>query len=123
VIPAAPRSAANWPMSEIFSGEAGAAGKSAFKYPEGMAAFDVDGDGKLDLLAGNVWLKHRDDLSFEAIQIAPIGGRISLAQFKPGKFPQIVIAPGDGIGPLRWYECVGNPERSADWRGQDLLQR
>jgi hypothetical protein len=34
-----------------------------------------------------------------------------------------VIAPGDGTGPLRWYECVGNPEISADWIGHDLLDR
>jgi hypothetical protein len=122
-IPADPRKAANWPLLEIFSGEAGATGKSAFKYPEGMAAFDVDGDGKLDLLAGNIWLKHRGGTNFDAIQIAPIGGRIAAGKFKPAKFPQVVIAPGDGVGPLRWYECVGNPERSTDWRGHDLLDR
>jgi hypothetical protein len=120
-IPADPRNAVSWPLLEIFSGEAGAAGKTAFKYPEGMAAFDVDGDGKLDLLAGNVWLKHRGGTNFEAIQIASIGGRIAAGRFKPGKLPEIVIAPGDGVGPLRWYECIGNPEHSADWRGHDLL--
>ena len=26
--------------------------------PEGMSAFDVDADGKVDLLAGNTWFKH-----------------------------------------------------------------
>jgi hypothetical protein len=58
-----------------------------------------------------------------SIQIAPIGGPIAAGKFRPGEFPQIVIAPGDGVGPLRWYECIGNPERSADWRGHDLLDR
>jgi hypothetical protein len=34
-----------------------------------------------------------------------------------------VIAPGDGVGPLRWYECTGNPESAKDWVGHDLLDR
>src|SRR5581483_8822606 len=122
-IPPDPRQADSWQLTEIFSGEAGEAGKIGFKYAEGMAAFDIDGDGKLDLLAGNLWFKHRGGMKFEPIQIAPIGGRIAAGKFKPGKFAQVVIAPGDGIGPLRWYECVGNPESSKDWIGHDLLNR
>jgi VCBS repeat protein len=122
-IPPEPRQADSWPLTELFSGEAGEAGKVGFKYAEGMATFDIDGDGKLDLLAGNLWFKHRGGMRFEPIQIAPIGGRVAAGKFKPGKFAQIVIAPGDGIGPLRWYECVGNPESSKDWVGHDLLNR
>lgn len=122
-IPADPRNAASWPLTEIFSGEAGEGRNTAFKYAEGMTVYDVDGDGTPDLLAGNLWLKHRGGTKFDAIQIAGIGGRIAAGKFKPGKYPQIVIAPGDGIGPLRWYECVGNPERTDDWVGHDLLDR
>src|SRR5439155_20004987 len=29
----------------------------------------------------------------------------------------------DGIGPLKWYECTGNPTRSGDWIGHELLSR
>jgi hypothetical protein len=122
-IPADPRHAESWELTEIFSGEAGEAGKTEFKYPEGMAACDIDGDGKVDLLAGNLWFKHRGGKQFDPIQIGTIGGRITAGKFKPGKYAQVVIAPGDGVGPLRWYECLGNPESTKDWVGRDLLNR
>lgn len=123
-IPPHPREATSWLLQEIFSGEAGAGGrKTAFQYPEGMAAYDIDGDGQVDLLAGNLWFKHRGGGKFEPIQIGSIGGRIAVGRFKPGKYPQVVIAPGDGTGPLRWYECVGDPLKSSDWVGHDLLDR
>ena len=122
-IPPDARTATSWPLTEIFSGEAGEHEKSEFRYPEGMAAFDVDGDGKVDLLEGNLWFKHRGGTKFEAIQIGTVGGRVAAGRFKPGKYAQVVIAPGDGIGPLRWYECAGNPEQTKDWVGHDLLER
>ena len=123
-IPSDPRATEPWPYVSIFSGEAGAAGDSgAFLYPEGMAAADVDGDGKIDLLAGNFWFKHLGGNQFMPVKVGTIGGRIVAAKLKPGKYPQIVIAPGDGIGPLKWYECTGNPTNSTDWIGHDLAGR
>ncbi len=122
-IPAQPRTAEGWPFTAIFSGAAGEGGGNAAKYAEGMAAFDIDGDGKPDLLAGNYWFKHEGGSKFRPIKVADIGGRIAAGRFKPGRYPQIVIAPGDGVGPLRWYECVGNPEDSSAWVGHDLAGR
>jgi hypothetical protein len=121
-IPPHPRDVESWNITEIFSGEAGASGQQ-FRYPEGMAVCDIDGDGTPDLLAGNCWFKFRGDKKFEPIRIGTIGGRIAAGKFKPGKYPQVVIAPGDGTGPLRWYECVGDPQKTADWLGHDLLDR
>jgi hypothetical protein len=122
-IPPDPRHAEAWRLTQIFSGEAGESSNTAFHYAEGMAVCDIDGDGKVDLLAGNLWFKHRGGKKFDAIQIGSIGGRIAAGKFKPGKYPQVVIAPGDGTGPLRFYECVGNPENSRDWVGRNLLER
>ncbi|MHB8524048.1 MAG: FG-GAP repeat domain-containing protein [Limisphaerales bacterium] len=120
-IPADPRHTEPWPYAAIFSGNAGEGG--ALRYAEGLAAADIDGDGKIDLLAGNYWFKHLDGNSFKPVKIAEIGGRIATGKFKPGRFPQIVIAPGDGIGPLTWYECVGDPGNPADWVGHVLIER
>ncbi len=124
-IPKDPRNTEPWPMIEMFSGSAGEVGdkNGAFKYAEGTTAADVDGDGKTDLLAGNFWFKHLGGDKFKAIKVGTIGGRISAGKFKLGKTLQIVIAPGDGSGPLKFYECKGNPENEADWVGTDLLGR
>jgi hypothetical protein len=122
-IPSDPCHADSWPATQIFSGAAGERRDSDFPYAEGMAAIDIDGDGQVDLLAGNMWFKHRGGMRFDPIQIGSIGGRIAAGKFKPGKYPQVVIAPGDGNGPLRIYECVGNPEKTSDWVGRTLLDR
>lgn len=123
-IPDDPRHTEPWPFAPIFSGSAGEAGdQGAFLYAEGAAAADIDGDGKTDLLAGNSWFKHEGGTKFTPIKVGTIGGRIRAGKFKPGKSLQIVIAPGDGVGPLRWYDCAGKPTNSADWVGHDLAGR
>lgn len=118
-IPDKPREVSPWPYAAIFS----YADSADSMKQEGMAAFDVDGDGKMDLLAGKWWFKHTGGNQFTPIQIARRGGRIAAGKFKPGKFPQIVIAPGDGTGPLMFYECNGEPADPKAWVGRDLLGR
>jgi FG-GAP-like repeat len=122
-IPRDPRNTEPWPFTPLYSGEAGEQGRTGgFAYPEGLAAADVDADGKPNLLAGNYWFKREGD-KFTPIKIGEIGGRVASGKFKPGKYPQIVMAPGDGNGPVKWYECRGNPLNSADWIGHDLVGR
>ncbi len=53
--------------------------------------------------------------------MARIGGRIAVGKLKPGKTLQIVTAPGDGTGPVCWYECKGNPEDSSAWIEHRLI--
>jgi hypothetical protein len=119
-IPKDPRHTEPWPMVPIF---AGSAGETGVRYAEGASAADVDGDGKVDLLAGNYWFKHLGGTNFLPVKVGPVGGLIFAGRFKPGPYLQIVISPGDGIGPLRWYECVGHPTNSADWVAHDLAGR
>ncbi len=122
-IPKDPRHTEPWPYTAIFSGIAGEGSRGAAVYAEGLDAFDIDGDGRPDLLGGNFWFKHQGGNTFKPIKVGMIGGRIEAGRFKPGKYPQIVIGPGDGSGPLTIYECTGNPENTDDWKGTRLLDR
>ena len=125
-IPANPRQTEPWTFLPVYSGQAGERGDpgGAFKYAEGAAAADIDGDGIVDLLAGNYWFKYLSDGKFKPVKVGAIGGRICAGKFiESSKHPQIVIAPGDGSGPLRWYECAGDPLKEGDWVGHDLLDR
>lgn len=42
---------------------------------------------------------------------------------KDAKYPQVVINSGDGIAPLEWQECKGDPQDPRSWIGHDLAGR
>jgi sugar phosphate isomerase/epimerase len=124
-IPRDPRTSGPWELVPIFEGHAGEGVHGAALYAEGLFACDIDGNGRLDLLAGNYWLRNEGNGKFTPIKIAEIGGRIRAGKLKPGKYPQIVIAPGDGSGPLMMYECDdrADPAAPGAWVGRNLLDR
>ncbi|MCG6926403.1 MAG: FG-GAP-like repeat-containing protein [Acidobacteria bacterium] len=115
-----PRGAETWNVRQIYAGEAGE-DEGRIAYPEGLSVADIDGDGADDLLAGNIWLRHEGDGAFQATRLAEVGGLIFAGRFKPGTVPQVVIAAGDGTGPLRWSESTGDPADPASWVAHDLL--
>jgi hypothetical protein len=120
-IPSDPRNLSKWPMEEIYSGSAG---EGPGKYAEGLAAIDIDGDGKIDLLAANYWFKYKGVGRFRPIKIAEVGGRVAVGRFiRDARYPQVVINSGDGVAPLQWYECTGDPEDPKSWIGHDLVGR
>lgn len=121
-IPANPKRVHGWPLEVVYSGQAGEQVENAAEYAEGIDAFDVDGDGRTDLCAGNSWFKYEGG-KFKPVRVGTIGGRIRAGKFKKGRLAEIVIAPGDGSGPLRLYEANGDPAQSGSWRGRDLLER
>lgn len=120
-IPAQPRQLEEWPSEPIFTGSAG---ENPGKYAEGMSSFDIDGDGRAEILAGNYMFSYESAGKWRATRIADIGGLIFAGRFiKDAKVPQVVIAPGDGSGPVRWHECRGDPADTRSWTGHDLVGR
>jgi hypothetical protein len=122
-VPSDAKSVSEWPAKVVYSGQAGEQVANAAQYAEGVDAADVDGDGRIDLLAGNYWFKYRGNDKFEPVRIGTIGGRIRAGKFIKGKGVQVVIAPGDGSGPVRFYQAQGDPTKADNWSGRDLIGR
>jgi sugar phosphate isomerase/epimerase len=122
-IPKDPRNAGPWTLEPIYTGQAGEGVENAAAYAEGVHTYDVDSDGRPDVLAGNYWF-HYAGGKFTPVKIGSIGGRIKAGRFiESATGAQVAIAPVDGSGPLRFYEAKGDPKRSDSWVGRDLLER
>jgi len=120
-IPADPK-ADNWEYKTIY--QAGTNDEKHGSYAEGLCSGDVDGDGWADIIAGNTWFKYEPSTgNFKAIRFGDAAGRVAVGKFKPGKTLQIVVSPGDGNGPAKWYESTGDPVDPKSWIGHDLAGR
>jgi hypothetical protein len=94
----------------------------AVLYAEGADAFDVDGDGKRDLLAGTTG-SHMKAVTGSSRCAWAKSADGSARGIQAGKIVQIPIAPGDGSGPLMYCEWAGNPVDESWWKGRYLLNQ
>lgn len=108
-IPPDPRNTQPWAYTEIFSSPSEC---------EGLAKYDIDGDGKLDIIGAGQWFKHRSGMSYtpKVIDDEQRFTRAAVGQLKAGGRPEVVFVVGDGVGRLKWYEWTGS-----SWSGHDLL--
>ncbi|MEX2303953.1 MAG: VCBS repeat-containing protein [Bryobacterales bacterium] len=110
-IPADAGTAERWPHTTIYSWGEGSE-------HEGIAAADVNLDGKLDLVGGGRWFEPLGGGQFQPhlIDDAYRFSRVAAGQLKPGGRPEIVFQPGDEDGRLAWFEWSGGK-----WVSHDLL--
>jgi len=110
-IPENPRAVEPWPSIPIYRWEAGIE-------HEGLAAADVNRDGKLDLVGAGRWFEHTGGTSFTAHLIDDTYrfSRAVAADFNKDGRPEIVFGPGDNVLRLRLFEW-----REQRWVGRDLL--
>jgi len=102
-IPGDPKAAGEWSRTAIFTAPNN-------KY-EGLAAADIDLDGKIDIIGAGRWFKHKGGMSYAVNVIDSSAGReftrSAAGQIIPGGRPEVVIVPGDASGPLKWYQWNG----------------
>lgn len=115
-IPEDPRNTSPWEYTQIYTWEEG-------NEHEGLAKADIDGDGIEDIVGGGRWFKYQEEKTFMPVVIddSMRFTRAAAGQLLEGGPPEVVFVPGDADGPLKWYECQGDPLQTASWTGHEVL--
>ncbi|MCI0535160.1 MAG: VCBS repeat-containing protein [Verrucomicrobiales bacterium] len=114
-IPENPGQAPTWPLTSIYSFAQPAHGKF-----EGLAKGDIDRDGKEDVAGAGRWFQHLAGKQFKAFEIDPehYSSRSGVGDFVKGGWREVVLSPGDVIGPLNWYEW-----KDGRWLKHNLVEK
>ncbi len=96
-IPDHPRTSGPWEYSAIFKGQ---------PKDEGLAAADINLDGKPDIIGAGKWFEHKGGASFvsHSIDEGMNFSRSAAGQLVAGGPPEVVFCPGDADGDAKWYE-------------------
>lgn len=127
-IPFGPRHAGEWPRTVLYeySGDSQPAQRATspawrkVNEHEGLAAADINRDGRLDIIAGGHWFQAQPDHRWTAHPIDPAYpfSRAAAGQWIEGGRPEVVLVAGDGAGPLILYEW-----RAGTWTPRTLIER
>lgn len=111
-IPSDPKSTEPWPATVIYSWSSG-------REREGFPSIpvDIDLDGKVDIVGGGRWFKHKGGTEFEerVIDDQMAFTQCAAGQLVKGGRPEVVFSPGDMDGDAKWYEWNGQK-----WVGRTL---
>ena len=120
-IPEDPRNTEHWQFVEIYAwkpntklaGNTELPGWMRSNEHEGLAAADIDSDGRLDIVGGGRWFRHLEGTTFKVEEIDPDQHftRAAVGQLKKGGRPEVVFVIGDGVGPIKWYEYKRQVDR------------
>jgi hypothetical protein len=104
-IPTAPKSTEPWPSTVVYSWSSG-------QEREGFPSIpvDIDLDGKVDIVGGGRWFKHKGGTEYEehVIDDQMAFTQCAAGQLVKGGRPEVVFSPGDMDGPAEWYEWTGS---------------